>query len=84
LLGVKVAAIFRVTYHNPVVAAAYNRLKNVNALFTTASKHYVEVLPAAICGDAYIRKYNSDGEEVWSRQFGTSRSDIAFGVSTDQ
>ncbi|MFL6485422.1 MAG: hypothetical protein ACJ71D_01740 [Nitrososphaera sp.] len=60
-----------------MVAAAHNRLKNVNALFTTASKNYVEVLRAAICGDAYIRKYNSDGDEVWSRQFGTSRSDIA-------
>jgi hypothetical protein len=83
LLGVKVGAIFRVTYQNHVVAAAYNRFKNVNALFTTASKNYVEVLPAAICGDAYIRKYNSDGEEVWSRQFGTLRS-IAFGVSTHQ
>lgn len=66
-----------------MIAAAYHRLKNVNSLFTAASKHYVEVLPAAICGDAYIRKYNSDGEEVWSRQFETSRSDIAFGVSTD-
>lgn len=50
---------------------------------TTDSKQYVKVLSAVIWGDAYIRKYNSDGDEVWSRQFGTSRSDIAFGVSTD-
>jgi hypothetical protein len=33
--------------------------------------------------DAFIRKYDSDGNEIWTRQFGTSESDFAAGVSTD-
>jgi hypothetical protein len=34
-------------------------------------------------GDAFIRKYNSDGDEIWTRQFGTSDNDEARGVSAD-
>ena len=34
-------------------------------------------------GDAFIRKYNSDGDEIWTRQFGTSDNDEACGVSAD-
>jgi phage repressor protein C with HTH and peptisase S24 domain len=33
--------------------------------------------------DAFIRKYNSDGDEEWTRQFGTSETDFALGVSAD-
>jgi hypothetical protein len=33
--------------------------------------------------DAFIRKYDSDGDEIWTRQFGTSEFDVAQGVSTD-
>jgi hypothetical protein len=33
--------------------------------------------------DAFIIKYNSDGEEIWTRQFGTSEFDTARGVSVD-
>jgi hypothetical protein len=33
--------------------------------------------------DAFIRKYNSDGDEIWTRQFGTSLQDQAFAVSVD-
>jgi hypothetical protein len=32
-------------------------------------------------GDAFVRKYDADGNEVWTRQFGSSSSDQAFGVS---
>jgi hypothetical protein len=39
--------------------------------------------PAEGSGDAFIRKYNSDGDEIWTRQFGTSENDIAYGVSAD-
>ena len=31
--------------------------------------------------DAFIRKYNADGDEEWTRQFGTSEFDAAGGVS---
>ena len=34
-------------------------------------------------GDAFIRKYNSDGDEEWTRQFGTSEFDTAIEVSGD-
>src|SRR5215212_8253297 len=40
-------------------------------------------LPAGEEADAYIRKYNSEGDEEWTRQFGTSSFDIALGVSAD-
>ena len=33
--------------------------------------------------DAFVRKYDDAGTEVWTRQFGTSGSDIVFGVSVD-
>src|SRR5215212_3597678 len=33
--------------------------------------------------DAFIRKYNADGDEEWTRQFGTSGIDDASGVSAD-
>lgn len=33
--------------------------------------------------DAFIRKYNKSGTVVWTRQFGTSENDSAYGVTTD-
>jgi len=33
--------------------------------------------------DAFVRKYNSDGVEVWTRQFGTGSGDIASSVAAD-
>ena len=32
-------------------------------------------------GDAFIRKYDGDGNEVWTRQFGTAGGDWALGVA---
>jgi uncharacterized delta-60 repeat protein len=33
--------------------------------------------------DAFIRKYDTNGVEVWTRQFGTDLSDIAEGITVD-
>jgi uncharacterized protein (UPF0548 family) len=33
--------------------------------------------------DAFIRKYDTNGTELWTRQFGTSLEDRAFGVTTN-
>ena len=33
--------------------------------------------------DAYLRKYDNDGNVLWTRQFGTISSDDAFGVAID-
>ncbi|MCH8979561.1 MAG: SBBP repeat-containing protein, partial [Armatimonadetes bacterium] len=33
--------------------------------------------------DAFVRKYDADGNEVWTRQFGGSGSDRASGISVD-
>jgi VCBS repeat-containing protein len=33
--------------------------------------------------DAFVSKYDADGTEVWTRQFGTSKSDEAYGISVD-
>ncbi len=33
--------------------------------------------------DAYVRKYDTSGTELWTRQFGTSANDYGYGVATD-
>jgi len=33
--------------------------------------------------DAYVRKYDTNGNELWTRQFGTSETEYAFGVAAD-
>jgi hypothetical protein len=33
--------------------------------------------------DAFVRKYDADGTELWTRQFGTTSYDYAFGVAVD-
>lgn len=33
--------------------------------------------------DAYVRKYDPDGNPVWTQQLGTSGTDLAFGVAID-
>jgi Bacterial Ig-like domain (group 3)/PKD domain/SdrD B-like domain len=33
--------------------------------------------------DVFVRRYDADGNEVWTRQFGTSASDQAFSVAAD-
>lgn len=33
--------------------------------------------------DAFVRVYDSDGNEVWTRQFGTSQGDSASGITVD-
>ncbi len=33
--------------------------------------------------DALLRKYDADGNELWTRQFGTTRRDFAFAVAVD-
>ncbi|MFN8509616.1 MAG: SBBP repeat-containing protein [Deinococcaceae bacterium] len=34
--------------------------------------------------DAYIKKYNSDGQELWTKQFGTTQDDYAMSVAVDK
>ena len=33
--------------------------------------------------DAFVRKYDADGNELWTRQFGTSGTDWVLGISSD-
>ena len=33
--------------------------------------------------DVFVRKYDSVGTELWTRQFGTSRADVAFDVAVN-
>jgi hypothetical protein len=34
--------------------------------------------------DVYIRKYDPNGNELWTREFGTAESDYGFGVTSQQ
>ncbi len=38
---------------------------------------------SAGAGDAFVRKYDSNGNELWTRQFGGSSYDEAYGVAVD-
>jgi len=40
--------------------------------------------PNAGSRDAFVTKYDSDGNQVWSRQFGSSSFDTAYSVATDK
>ena len=33
--------------------------------------------------DAFVRKYDGNGKEIWTRQFGTEYDDYVIGVSVD-
>lgn len=37
----------------------------------------------SITGDPYVAKFDSDGNEVWIKQFGSSEFEDAFGITTD-
>jgi len=39
---------------------------------------------SAGAADAFVRKYDPAGNEVWTRQFGTSVGDFAFAVAADE
>jgi hypothetical protein len=39
--------------------------------------------PGAGDNDAYVRSYDADGLVRWTRQFGTSSADLAYGVAID-
>lgn len=40
--------------------------------------------PPALGTDAYIRKYSGDGDEIWTRQFGTADIERAVAVAVDE
>jgi hypothetical protein len=42
-----------------------------------------EQTSAGGANDAFVRKYDAAGNELWTRQFGTSGSDLAFAISVD-
>ncbi len=33
--------------------------------------------------DAFVRKYDLNGNDIWTRQFGTSSDDVGIGISVD-
>ncbi|HWP85849.1 MAG TPA: hypothetical protein VNN17_11700, partial [Terriglobia bacterium] len=63
----------------------------VNAIATDGSNLYMAgtvsgILPGqsgAGGSDAFVRKYDADGNELWTRQFGSASLDEGFGVSAD-
>src|SRR5438552_8346442 len=48
---------------------------------------YLPALPgqtgAGGLSDAYVRKYDANGAELWTRQFGTEDLDFAYGLAVD-
>jgi len=51
-----------------------------------AGRTYVALPGQTAIGDTdlFVRKYDARGQEVWTRQFGTPGTDIAFDVAVDQ
>ena len=59
---------------------------SVDASGVYVAGHTTGALPgqtSAGSGDAFVRKYDTSGNVVWTRQFGSSASDVAFGISVD-
>jgi hypothetical protein len=44
---------------------------------------YTETNLAGTFADAFVRKYNPDGENIWTDQFGTTSNDLALDVDVD-
>lgn len=61
-------------------AVAVDTLGNV--LVAGSTRGIVEGTPAGN-GDAFLRKYSADGEVLWTRQFGTTSTDMAHAVAVD-
>lgn len=40
--------------------------------------------PNAGLRDAFVTKYDSDGDRLWTKQFGTSSFDTVYGITTDK
>jgi hypothetical protein len=53
-----------------------------NVYVTGFTEGALEGAPAG-GGDAFIRSYDSDGDLRWTKQFGTSDNDFAYGITTD-
>ena len=50
---------------------------NLQAYFTLPAQ------PALGFGDAFVRRYDPDGNEVWTRQFGTENYDYVYGIAVE-
>ena len=71
---------------------ALSRLDEAFGISVDASGVYVGgytagTLPGQVSSggtrDAFVRKYDTSGNEVWTRQFGTADRDLAYGISVD-
>ena len=65
-------------------------LDPARAVAADGSVYVVGDLPRALPGqtsaggvDAYVRKYDAAGNELWTRQFGTGDTDQAFGIAVN-
>ncbi|MEE9269054.1 MAG: T9SS type A sorting domain-containing protein [Candidatus Krumholzibacteria bacterium] len=61
---------------------AYSVTANASGVYVTGQAGYS--LPGEIhlgSADVFVRKYDFDGNEVWTHQFGTSADDLGAGVS---
>jgi hypothetical protein len=63
---------------------AYEVATDANGYVYTAGYTYGALEGShAGAADVFVRSYDSDGNLRWTRQFGTSSSDYAYGIATD-
>ena len=68
-----------------------NNTTHVNAVSVDPSGLYVAGVTygtfpeqtSAGGADIFVRKYDTNGTELWTRQFGTSQNDLVYGISVD-
>lgn len=66
---------------------AYGVAGHAGSVYVAGSVGFSGALPgqtsAGGTADAFVRKYDASGNELWTRQFGTAGNDQAFGVAAD-
>ena len=67
--------------HPDLATVCYNGHRQLAAECLTASDGTLPGQTGAGNADAFVRRYDTDGNEDWTDQFGTSRADHAYGVS---
>ena len=77
------ARLFGTSFTDRALAVAVDRTSNLYVSGTTKGKIPGQSRSGGFT-DAFLSKFDGDGKELWSRQFGTNGDDWARGVAIDQ
>jgi hypothetical protein len=76
--------VFTRQFGSGLLSGAANVDASGNAYFVGSTEGTLPGQTSAGEGDAFVRKYDGSGAELWTRQFGSSSDDTAESVSVDE